>query len=43
MNRETIDYACAIERRKPEQFWTPIRIALALTYIAAFITLGVVL
>lgn len=36
------DYGAAIERPAP-RFWTPVRIALALTYLAAFITLGVVL
>lgn len=43
MTRESIDYACAIERRVPVKFWTPIRIALAITYAAALITLGMVL
>lgn len=43
MNPEKIDYACAIERRQPEKFWTPIRIALCITYLVALITVGVVL
>jgi hypothetical protein len=43
MNRETINYACAIERRKSEKFWTPIRIALCVTYAVALIAVGVVL
>lgn len=38
----TADYGCAIERTRAP-FWTPIRVALTLTYLAAFITLGVVL
>lgn len=38
----TADYGCAIERTRPP-FWTPIRVALALTYLLAFVTLGVVL
>lgn len=39
---KTADYASAIERRRPEFRWTPIRIALAVTYAAALIALGVV-
>lgn len=39
---KTASYGAAIERPAP-RFWTPVRIALALTYLAAFITLGVVL
>ena len=39
---KTASYGAAIERPAP-RFWTPIRITLALTYLAAFITLGVVL
>jgi hypothetical protein len=36
------EYASSVERSRPT-FWTPVRIALALTYLAAFVALGVVL
>lgn len=40
---KTADYACAVERRREEFRWTPIRVALCITYAVALIALGVVL
>lgn len=39
----TADYGCAIERSRRDFEWTPIRIALCVTYAVALITLVVVL
>lgn len=36
------DYASSVERSRPT-FWTPIRIALCITYAVALVALGVVL
>ena len=38
---KTAEYGAAIERPAPT-FWTPIRVALCLTYAAAVVMLGVV-
>lgn len=40
--RNTADYGCAIERTRPAFRWTPVRIALCITYAVAIVTLLVV-